>query len=191
VPNIAEAKAALLEESDELTRLLTAETLIERSDSGERLASPADVQDHDLVLSPVEIALHLKSLPLFEGLTTRQLVNLADEVREVRHPADTTIFVAGEPGDCLYLIVEGSVRVTVGSTLLSEQGPKSFFGEIAVLEGENRTATVETVTAVRLLRLDRNDLLGLMEELPAIAICICQTLTKKVSELTKRLSPDP
>jgi hypothetical protein len=191
LPDLGQAKAALLEESDELTRLLAAETLIERPDSGEHLATSADVQDHDRVLSPVEIALHLKSLPLFEGLTIRQLGNLADEVREVRHPANATIFRVGEPGDCLYLIVEGSVRVTVGSTLLSEQGPKSFFGEIAVLEGENRTATVETVTAVRLLRLDRNDLLRLMEELPAIAICICQTLTKKVSELTKRLSPDP
>jgi hypothetical protein len=190
VPDVAQAKAALLEEPDELTRLLAAETLFERPDSREHLAGSADVQDHDEVLSSVEKALHLKSLPLFEGLTTRQLVDLADEVHEVRHPADTTIFRAGEPGDCLYLIVEGTVRVTIGSTLLSDQGPKSFFGEIAVLEGENRTATVSTTTAVRLLRLDRNDLLRLMEELPAIAICICQTLTKKVSDLTSRLSPD-
>jgi hypothetical protein len=190
VPDVAQVKAALLEESDELTRLLAAATLTERPDSGERLATPADVQDHDRVLSPVEIALHLKSLPLFEGLTIRQLVNLADEVREVRHPADQTIFRAGDPGDCLYLIVEGTVRVTIGSTLLTELGPKSFFGEIAVLDGENRTATVATTTAVRLLRLDRNDLLRLMEELPAIAICICQTLSKKVSELTDRLIPD-
>jgi hypothetical protein len=180
MPDVAQTTAALLEESDELTRLLTAETL----------ADPADVEDHDAVLSPVEIALHLKSLPLFEGLTTRQLVDLADEVREVRHPADTTIFRAGDPGDCLYLIVEGTVRVTIGSTLLSEQGPKSFFGEIAVLDDVTRTATVAATSSVRLLRLDRNDLLRLMEELPAIAICICQALTRKVSELTDRISPD-
>jgi hypothetical protein len=190
LPDFVQVKAALLEESDQLTRLLAAETLTERRDSRGRLATPADLEDHDRVLSPVEIALHLKSLPLFEGLTTRQLLNLADEVREVRHPADTTIFRSGEPGDCLYLIVEGSVRVTIGSTLLSEQGPKSFFGEIAVLEGENRTATVAATTSVRLLRLDRNDLLRLMEELPAIAIGICQSLSKKVSELTDRVIPD-
>jgi len=190
VPDAQQAKAALLEEPDELTRIFAAETMIEPAGSGEHLATPADVQDHHRVLSPVEIALHLKSLPLFEGLTIRQLVDLADEVREVRHAADETIFEVGEPGDCLYLIVDGMVRVTIGSTLLSEQGPKSFFGEIAVLEGENRTATVATTTPVRLLRLDRNDLLRLMEELPAIAICICQTLSKKVSELTDRLIPD-
>jgi hypothetical protein len=188
VPDVAQAKAALLEESDELTRVLAAETLIERPDSREHLATSADVQDHDRVLSPVEIALHLKSLPLFEGLTIRQLVNLADEVREVRHPQNTTIFVADDPGDCLYLIVEGTVRITKGPTLLVEQGPKTFFGEIAVLEGKNRTATVATTTPVRLLRLDRNDLLRLMEELPAIAICIGQSLSKRVNELSEKVS---
>jgi CRP-like cAMP-binding protein len=77
--------------------------------------------------------------------------------------------------------------VTTGDVLLAELGPKSFFGEIAVLQGEMRTATVSTTTRVRLLRLDRSDLLRLMEDLPSIAICICQTLSKKVSELTERV----
>ena len=139
------------------------------------------------MLSPVEIALHLKSLPLFERLTTRQLMNLANEVREEQHDSETIVFREGEPGDCLYLIVEGQVRVTRGETLLREQGPKSFFGEIAVLEGENRTATVATTTPVRFLRLDRDDLLRLMEELPAIGIGICQTLSRLVSELSERV----
>jgi CRP-like cAMP-binding protein len=145
------------------------------------------VEDHREVLNPVEIALHLKSLPLFDGLTTRELMNLANEVREERHEAGTIVFREGEPGDCLYLIVEGQVRVTRGETLLREQGPKSFFGEIAVLEGENRTATVATATPVRFLRLDRDDLLRLMEELPMIAIGICQTLSRLVSELSGRV----
>ena len=56
-----------------------------------------------------------------------------------------------------------------------------------MLEGETRTATVSTTSPVRLLRLDRSDLLRLMEELPSIAICICQTLSKMVSELTERV----
>jgi CRP-like cAMP-binding protein len=114
-------------------------------------------------------------------------MNLANEVHEQRHPAGVTIFREGEPGDCLYLIVEGQVRVTRGETLLREQGPKSFFGEIALLEGESRTATIATLTPARFLRLDRDDLLRLMEELPAIAIGICQTLSRRVSELTSRI----
>jgi len=189
VPDVRQAILALLEESDDLTRLLVSETLSEQTEAKDHLASAEDVEDHRGVLNPVEIALHLKSLPLFERLTARQLMNLANEVREEQHDAGTLIFREGEPGDCLYLIVEGRVRVTRGETLLREQGPKSFFGEIAVLEGENRTATVATTTPVRFLRLDRDDLLRLMEELPAIAIGICQTLSRRVSELTGRVRP--
>jgi hypothetical protein len=187
VPDVRQATLALLEEPDELTRMLVAETLLEPIEAEDRLASSEDVEDHREVLNPVEIALHLKSLPLFDGLTTRELMNLANEVREERHEAGTIVFREGEPGDCLYLIVEGQVRVTRGETLLREQGPKSFFGEIAVLEGENRTATVATATPVRFLRLDRDDLLRLMEELPMIAIGICQTLSRLVSELSGRV----
>ena len=187
VPNVQQATLALLEESDELTRMLVAETLLESIEAEDRLASSEDLEDHRKVLNPVEIALHLKSLPLFEGLTTRQLMDLANEIREEQHDAERVIFREGDPGDCLYLIVEGQVRVTRGETLLREQGPKSFFGEIAVLEGANRTATITTTTPVRFLRLDRDNLLRLMEELPAIAIGICQTLSRRVSELTGRV----
>ncbi|HXV35898.1 MAG TPA: cyclic nucleotide-binding domain-containing protein [Myxococcota bacterium] len=186
-PDLREAALALLEDPDELTRMLTAETLATALGASRRLAGARDLDDHREVLSPIEIALHLKSLPLFEELTTRQLMNLANEVHEQRHPAGVTIFREGEPGDCLYLIVEGQVRVTRGETLLREQGPKSFFGEIALLEGESRTATIATLTPARFLRLDRDDLLRLMEELPAIAIGICQTLSRRVSELTSRI----
>jgi hypothetical protein len=187
VPDVRQATLALLEESDELTRLLVSETLVESIEAADRVASPEDVEDHRAVLNPVEIALHLRSLPLFQGLTARQLMNLANEVREEQHDAGTIVFREGEPGDCLFLIVEGQVRVTRGETLLREQGPKRFFGEIAVLEGENRTATVATTTPVRFLRLDRDDLLRLMEELPAIAIGICQSLSRRVNELTGRV----
>jgi hypothetical protein len=187
VPNVRQATLALLEEPDELTRMLVAKTLLEPIEAENHLASSEDVEDDPGVLNPVEIALHLKSLPLFERLTTRQLMNLANEVREEQHDSGAIVFREGEPGDCLYLIVEGQVRVTRGETLLREQGPKSFFGEIAVLEGENRTATVVTTTPVRFLRLDRDDLLRLMDELPAIAIGICQTLSRLVRELSGRV----
>ena len=188
VPDVEQAALALLQESDELTRILTAQTLSQLPAVLNELATPEDVQDHGSMLSRVEIALHLKSLPLFDGLMIRQLMELADEVHEEVHAAGTTVFREGDFGDCLYLIVEGRIRVTTGDTLLSELGPKNFFGEIAVLEAERRTATISATTSVRLLRLDRNDLLRLMEELPAIAICICQTLSKNVSELTRKVS---
>jgi CRP-like cAMP-binding protein len=139
------------------------------------------------VLSPVEIALHLRSLPLFDGLTIRQLIDLAGVVREQVRPAGAVITTEGDSEDCLYLIVDGEVRVTRNSTELNRLGPRDFFGEIAVLERLARTATVTATTRVRLLRLDRDDLLRLMEELPVIAICICQTLSKRTRDLSQKV----
>ena len=63
-------------------------------------------------------------------------MELAGEVRERDYPAGATVFSEGDSDDCLYLIVDGTVRVTTGETLLSELGPKSSFGEIAVFHGD-------------------------------------------------------
>ena len=97
VPDVRQATLALLEEPDELTRMLVAKTLLEPIEAEDRLASSEDVEDHREVLNPVEIALHLKSLPLFERLTTRQLMNLANEVREEQHGLERSSFGRASP----------------------------------------------------------------------------------------------
>jgi hypothetical protein len=187
VPSHAEATRHLLEEYDELTRRLVAATQPDASGGDASLAGARDVQDHGGVLGPVEIALHLKSLPIFEGLTTRQLMDLSDLVTEEVHPPKTVVVREGDYDDCLYLIVEGSVEISKGGKGLVQMGPRDFFGEIAIFEGVQRSATASTLTKTRLLRLQRLDLLRLMEELPAIAICVCQTLSRRVRELTDRI----
>ena len=76
-----------------------------------------------------------------------------------------------------------------GTRFSTELGPNDFFGEIAVFEGATRSANVvNRGEEVSLLRLGRDDLLSLMEELPAIAICICQTLSRRVRDLTERVT---
>jgi hypothetical protein len=187
VPSHAEATRHLLEEYDELTRRLVAATEPDASTGGAPLAGVRDVQDHEHVLGPVEIALHLKSLPIFEGLTTRQLMDLSDLVTEEVHPPNTVVVREGDYDDCLYLIVDGEVEITKRGKELVQMGPRDFFGEIAIFEGVQRSATASTLTKTRLLRLQRLDLLRLMEELPAIAICVCQTLSRRVRELTDRI----
>jgi CPA1 family monovalent cation:H+ antiporter len=180
---------SLLEDPDELTRRIAAATLPGATAEDGGLAADADVQDDGSVLSPVECALLLRGVPLFEGLTTRQLMNVADVVEEEVHPPNTVVCRAGEYSDCMYIIVEGSVAITTGDTVLTELGPTDFFGEIAVFEGATRSANVVTRgEEVSLLRLDRDDLLSLMEELPAIAICICQMLSRRVRDLTERVN---
>jgi CRP-like cAMP-binding protein len=148
------------------------------------------VDDDDGVLSPIECALILRGVPLFEGLTTRQLVNVAELVEQEIHPSGAMISREGEYSDCMYIIVEGTVAISTGETVLTQLGPKDFFGEVAIFEGARRTADVVAEDQeVELLRIGRDDLLRAMEELPAIAICICQTLARRVRALTERVNP--
>jgi CRP-like cAMP-binding protein len=132
--------------------------------------------------------LHLRSLPIFTGLTTRQLMDLALAVSEEDHPAGADIVREGDFSDCLYLVVDGRVQVTKSGKLLAEQGPRSFFGEIAIFEGAARSATVQAAVPTRVLRLGRTELIRLMEEFPGIAVGVCQNLSRRVRELSDRVT---
>lgn len=135
------------------------------------------------MLSPVEIMLHLQTLDLFEGLTTRQLSGLAQVVREVTFAAGEAIVTEGEYDDSMYFIVRGAVRILKGDTPVADLASRDFFGEMAVFDGERRSATARAVTEVHALRLSRNDLFEVMEDQPAIGIGICQTLVRRVRGL--------
>lgn len=204
-----EALRLALRDDDSLTRAFVAATLepaelerlggvpeIRPDEPAHPLApirpiSPCPSSENDQeapeMLSGVEIVLHLRSLALFERLSTRELTELAGIVRELSHPADTHIVQEGDFDDCMYLIVSGKVQITRGGVKLGDLGPRDFFGEMAILDGETRSATVTSTTKVRLLRIDRPDLLRVMDDRPGIAISICQTLSRRVRELNDTL----
>jgi len=179
VPRLEDAVVALRADPEELVRTLA-----------EGLALAGRMRD-DPAVKAVEVALQLRSLPIFEGLTTRQLMDLARVVRQESHDAGACVAREGSFDDCLYLVVEGVLRVTRGEALLRELGPGAFFGEVAVFEGTARSATVTAASRVRLLRLERADLLERMEDLPGLAIRICQALSRRVRDLTDRLERGP
>lgn len=172
-----EALRELLEDPEELTRSIA---------GGLALAAGAEVKDHDGV-DAVEKMLHLKQLPLFEGLTARQLMDLARVVQEHSYAIDAVVVSQGEYDDRLYLVVEGVVHILRGETLLAEMGPGDFFGEIALFEGVARSATAVTRSRARLLGLERANLMRLIDETPGIAVNLLQTLSRRVRELTDRL----
>jgi hypothetical protein len=178
VPSLEETLQELLKAPDGLTRRITC---------GVALAAGFEVEDHDGV-DTVEKMLHLKALPLFEGLTARQLMNLAGVVKEETLPAGTVVVRQHDCDDRLFLLVEGVAHILRGETLLAEMGPGDFFGEIALFEGTARTADAVARTRLRLLVLDRADLLTLIEEMPSIAVTLLETLSRRVRELTDRLT---
>jgi len=178
VPSFEETLLELEKDPDELTRQLTA---------GLAVAAGFEVEDHEGV-DVVEKMVHLRALPIFEGLTARQLMNLARVVKEQTLPGNTVVVEQGDSDDRLFLVVEGVIQIFRGETLLAENGPGDFFGEIALFEGIARTATARSQGTARLLVLDRPDLLALIEEMPSIAVTLLRTLSARVRELTDRLT---
>ena len=140
------------------------------------------IRESDM-LSPVEKMLHLRTLDMFEGLTTRQLSELARVVSEVTVGDGKAVVVEGEFEDSMYFIVSGTVHISRAGSPVADLGERDFFGEMAVFDGETRSATATAVGDVRLLRLARNDLFEVMEDQPAIGIGICQTLVRRVRNL--------
>jgi CRP-like cAMP-binding protein len=108
-------------------------------------------------------------------------------VHEEVYAPGAAIVREGDFGDCMYLILSGEVLISRASQYEVTSKAGELFGEMSLFDGETRLATVSAARRVRLLRLDRHDLFELMEEEPAIAIGICQTLSRHMRDSIQRL----
>jgi len=98
------------------------------------------------------------------------------------YPAEATIFREGDPGDCAYFIRKGKVAVIdepTGSTIRT-LAPGEYFGEIALVTKEPRTASVKTLSSVEVAVLGKENFLNMMRLLPATEDEILQTLETRV-----------
>jgi CRP/FNR family cyclic AMP-dependent transcriptional regulator len=127
----------------------------------------------------------LWAVPLFSGCSKRELQTIARAVKDIDHPAGTVIAREGEPGIGLFVIEEGDADVTIGGRKKASLGPGDFFGEIALLDGGPRTATVTAKTDVKLLGLTEWVFRGLMQEHPAIAIKTLEAMAGRLRSVTK------
>jgi CRP-like cAMP-binding protein len=104
------------------------------------------------------------------------LIRAAESLVPLVAVADQPIFVKGDPGDSLYIIAEGQVRVHDGDLLFNVLNRGDVFGEMSVLDSEPRSASVTAVTPARLYRLDQANLYRLMHEHIDIAFGVIHVL---------------
>lgn len=124
----------------------------------------------------------LKEVPLFEGCSKRQLRSLAKIARVFDVAADTVITRAGEPGDEFFLIVDGAARVDVSPEKHVPLHPGGFFGEMSLLDGGPRSATVVAATPIRLLVISRRHFSVLLKEVPGLTQTLLTTLSRRVRQ---------
>jgi CRP/FNR family cyclic AMP-dependent transcriptional regulator len=127
-----------------------------------------------------DIASKLAAVPMFSGCTRKELAIIARAAKEVSHREGTVIAREGERGIGLFLILDGQCSVSIGGKEKSKLGPGSFFGEIALLDGGPRTATVSAVTDVRLLGLTEWVFRGLLAEHPSIALKTLESIAGRL-----------
>jgi CRP-like cAMP-binding protein len=127
----------------------------------------------------------LAKVPLFSGCSQRELQTIARTVKDIDHEAGTIIAREGDPGVGLFVIVDGKAEVTIGGKRKAMLGPGEFFGEIALLDGGPRTATVTATTDIELLGLTEWVFRGLMQEHPKIAIKTLEAMAGRLRNATK------
>ncbi|MBW2399595.1 MAG: cyclic nucleotide-binding domain-containing protein [Deltaproteobacteria bacterium] len=188
VPAATAALAEMREDSDELTRCLARAISGEPEDGDSPPVEPEPpIGDAPRMLTPMEIAVRLQSVPAFDHLTTQQLMHLATVLREDRFVASDRIYTEGDEGSSLYFVLEGEVEAVKGELALGCFTPGEFFGELSCLDGIPRSETTTAQQLTKLLRLERDDLFSLMEDTPSLGISLSQFLSMRVRALQERL----
>ena len=133
----------------------------------------------------MERLLALRQVPLFEHLRLDQLESISRAMQDREYVRGEAICREGEPGSELYLLIEGEAQVysrhgTPNQQMLTTYTPVGYFGEMAVLDDERRTATIIASKDSHLLSLDGDRLKELITRMPEISFEIFRELIGRV-----------
>ncbi len=132
----------------------------------------------------------LAEVPLFEGMSESDLAIVAQRVRQRRYKDGDTIFHRNDPGVALYVIVKGKVKIhnetpDGSDCIIAILCEGEFFGELAVIDGEERSADATTLEATDLLMLTKDDLHDILQRYPGISLQLLSTLAGRLRRTTE------
>jgi CRP-like cAMP-binding protein len=133
-----------------------------------------------------------RKFTLFAELDDRELASVAAVAKTRRYSRDDVIFHADESGDVFFLIREGQVKVTMISPegkeiILSMLGPGDFFGEMALLDDEPRSATIIATEPLEVVTIFRNDFLSILNENFSITRKVLAELSRRLRTASNRI----
>jgi CRP/FNR family cyclic AMP-dependent transcriptional regulator len=130
----------------------------------------------------------LKKVPLFSALNRRHLDAIARHADEVKRDAGTVLARQGARGLEFLLIVEGSARVERDGEVIAHLGPGDFFGEMSLIDGKPRSATVIADSPVFLLVVDVRSFGRLLETVPGLSNKVMATLCERLRAADETLT---
>ncbi len=172
--------------SSELARMmddpspLVAETARWASNRNE----PTQSSNGSQAMLTIEKVLLLKGVSMFSATSEDTLAEVASVLEEVDLGPGELVFQKGDPGQSMYIVVFGRVRVFDGAKTINFLGEQEIFGELALLDPEPRSASVESAEETRLFRLDRDTLFELMTDNVGVVSGIMQVLCRRLRRMT-------
>lgn len=133
----------------------------------------------------------LRGIPLFRRVSEGDLEELATHLIERRFPKNATVVEEGLPGDYMYVIREGRVKVTKASEdgrekIMNFLEKGAFFGDMALLGNETRSASVKTLEESLLLALSRRDFIDLLRQSPDLSLAVIEELANRLRETNEQ-----
>jgi CRP-like cAMP-binding protein len=128
----------------------------------------------------------LRTIPLFADCSKRQLALIARIGKQIEYDAGhPVVFQDAAEGAGLHVLLDGEAKVEIDGRTRRRLGPGDFFGEIALLDGGPRTATVTTVTPAHVLFIARWNFRDLLRAQPDLAIHMLEAVARKLRDTTK------
>ena len=122
----------------------------------------------------------LRGVPLFTGMTDRALEAIENLVSHRSFDTDEDLVRQGDPGDSFLILRDGSASVLVDDRPVHELGPGDFLGEISLIDGGPRTATVRATAPIHALVIGHEDFAMLLERHPSVRLELLMALTARI-----------
>jgi len=134
----------------------------------------------------------LQKVPLFSQLAPADLQRVVEVTRERTYPKNSVILFEDDPGDALYVVGKGQVKVVLigedgREVILSVLGEGEFFGEMALIDDQPRSAHVIAMEDSTLLVVRREDFQGILTQQPLLALALLRELTRRLRRVDEKV----
>lgn len=126
----------------------------------------------------------LERMPLFRGLTRRELESVAGQFDDATYLSGHGIITEGMGGPEFFIILDGSAAVIIDDEKVATLGPGEFFGEVAALDGGPRTASVRAESQLRCITLPAGGLREFLLEHPVVAVNLVPEIARRFRNAT-------
>jgi CRP-like cAMP-binding protein len=153
---------------------------------GTRGRRPARKPEQEARRTKRRSAVALAGVPLFTGFSKRHLSRLASDADEVAFETGEHIVEEGLLGETLFVVLEGTGKVSRAGRKVGEVVPGDFFGELSAIDGGPRTATITAETPMRALRLFRRTLVRLLRDEPQLALHLMEGMARRFRSVQRK-----